>query len=124
MIKGIGTDIIEIWRIEKALLNDRFLDRFFSENERTYIEERKNAAQTVAGIYAAKEAFSKALGTGIRDFGLSDVEILHDNLGKPYIYAKNNAKIKMDELLIKNVHLSISHSEKYAVATVIAEGDE
>ena len=83
MIRGLGLDLCEIARMEKLIDNEQFLIRFFSEEEIGYIRSKgKNAAQTMAGIYAAKEAFSKALGTGIT-FDLKEVSIRHDQAGMP-----------------------------------------
>ena len=103
----IGIDIIEIERIEKLLTNKpNFLERNFTKTER----ERNLKHETIAGNFAAKEAFSKALGTGFRGFGLIDVEVLRDELGKPYIVFKNERS---------NANVSISHNRSTAVAVVI-----
>ena len=103
MIIGIGTDIIEIERIRKTIENTNFLTRFFSD---------------IAGNFAAKEAFSKAIGTGFRDFKLEDISILRDSLGKPYIKLSGELSEKFGEL---KIHVSISHSEKYATSYVVIE---
>ncbi|MBR5156215.1 MAG: holo-ACP synthase [Clostridia bacterium] len=121
MIYGIGIDITEIERIEKALKTERFLERFFSEEEIKYFKSKKQMAQSVAANFAAKEAFSKAIGTGVRGFSLAEVEILRDDLGKPHISLSGDAKRITDELGISGLLVSISHSEKYAVAQVLAE---
>ena len=113
MITGIGTDIIEISRIEKLLTNTAFIKRCFSEQEIEYIGKR---AESAAAIFAAKEAYSKALGTGFRNFSLLDIEIFHDELKKPYIKAYNNAKIQDS-----NIFLTLSHCREYAVAYVVIE---
>ena len=116
MIIGIGTDIIEISRIEKNLSNTAFKKRCFSEQEINYIGNR---AESAAAIFAAKEAYSKALGTGFRDFSLLDIEIFHDELKKPYIKAYNNAK--RDNC---NIFLTLSHCREYAVAYVVMENSK
>lgn len=118
MITGIGTDIIEISRLARAIENSRFLSRYFTEAENEYFLLKNNNPQTIAASFAAKEAFSKALGTGFRGFGLRDVEVLRDKLGKPYINVYNNAKIFTDG---GKIHLSLSHSHKYATAFVVIE---
>ena len=83
MICGVGLDVCEIRRMEKRAEDERFLSRFFTEQERAYIAGRgAGAAQTLAGLFAAKEAFAKALGTGIA-FDLREAEIVHDALGRP-----------------------------------------
>ena len=118
MIFGTGIDIIEIERIQKAIENTNFTKRFFSEKEQEYFLKKNMRPETVAGNFAAKEAFSKALGTGFSGFELKDVEILRDGLGKPYIEVGESLTEKLDG---KRIFVSISHSEKYAVANVIIE---
>lgn len=118
MIIGIGTDIVEIPRISKLTENSRFLERYFTKAENEYFLTKHKNPQTVAASFAAKEAFSKALGTGIRGFSLNDIEVLRDDLGKPYINVYNNAK-KM--VLDATIHVSLSHSAKYATAFVVIE---
>ena len=124
MIIGTGIDITEIARIEKLLEKGGFTERFFTEKENGYFAKRKFAPQTVAGVYAAKEAFSKALGTGVRGFNLKDVEVLYTELGKPYIVLTGEAKKIAERCAIKKLFVSISHSDLYAVSSVIAEGDD
>ena len=116
-IYGIGTDIIEISRIEKAINRTKlFKEKVYSEKEIEHIEKKKNPYASYAGRFAAKEAISKALGTGVRDFLLKDIEILNDELGKPIVYLYNEIK-KLAEGL--KIQISISHSKEYAVSTVI-----
>lgn len=116
-IYGIGTDIIEISRIEKAINRTKlFKEKVYTEKEIEHIEKKKNPYASYAGRFAAKEAISKALGTGVRDFLLKDIEILNDELGKPIVYLYNEIK-KLAEGL--KIQISISHSKEYAVSTVI-----
>lgn len=114
---GLGNDIIEIERIKAAIeKNKRFIERVFSPEEIEIVEKRSNPYNSYAGRFAAKEAVSKAFGTGIRDFNLNDIEILNDELGKPYVRLKNN----LEEMYRGySVMLSISHSKYNAVATAI-----
>ena len=120
MIVGIGNDIIEIERIEKAILKEGFKNKVYTERELENIEKRGNRTETYAGIFSAKEAISKAIGTGVREFSLTDLEILNDDLGKPYVVVSE----KLDKIL-KNkkedyqIEISISHSKKYATAMAI-----
>ena len=80
----MGTDIIEIGRIEKAIQkSSKFMEKVYSEKEREYLSNKKGYASH-AGRFAAKEAVSKAMGTGIKGFLMSDIEILNDEMGKPY----------------------------------------
>ena len=89
-IYGIGTDIIEISRIRDAInRTSSFKKKVYTEKEIEYIEKKKEPYVSYAGRFAAKEAVSKALGTGVRGFSLSDVEILNDELGKPNVVLYN-----------------------------------
>ena len=120
MIVGIGNDIIEIERIEKAISKEGFKNKVYTQKELENIEKRGNRTETYAGIFSAKEAISKAIGTGVREFSLTDLEILNDDLGKPYVVVSE----KLDKIL-KNkkedyqIEISISHSRKYATAMAI-----
>lgn len=118
MIKGLGIDVCEISRMEKAAADDRFLKRYFSDDEIVYIRSKgRNAAQTTAGIYAAKEAFAKALGTGIT-FDLKEISIFHDMAGTPrYSLTGKVKQLGQDD----NFMLSISHDGGIAAAVCIRE---
>ena len=116
-IYGIGTDIIEISRIRDAInRTSSFKRKVYTEKEIEYIEKKKEPYASYAGRFAAKEAVSKALGTGVRGFSLNDVEILNDDLGKPTVTLYNNLLNHVEDLKIQ---ISISHSREYAVSTVI-----
>lgn len=120
MIFGIGCDLCEIDRIEKA--GDRFCERYFTENEQKLFDtKKKNKPQTVAANFAVKEAFGKALGTGVRGFALEDVEVLRDEAGKPYINPLGSAKKICDEFQIMSIFVSISHTKNLAMAYVVLE---
>ena len=122
MIAGIGTDIIEIERINKAILNTpQFMLKSFTAKEQDYFRQRKNAVESIAGNFAAKEAISKALGTGFRGFGLMDIEILRDDLGAPVVFLHGKAKDIKNKKNITNIWVSISHCKAYATAYAIAE---
>lgn len=114
---GIGTDIVEISRIEKSLKNESFLNKVYSERERALIE--KKGVKSAAANFAAKEAFSKALGTGIRGFSLSEVEVLREENGKPYIVLSGRAKTQAAG---RKIEVSLSHTESLALAFVVIEG--
>lgn len=122
MIKGIGSDIIELARIEKALKHPRFLEKYFTQAEREFFESRCGAVSSIAANFAAKEAVSKALGTGFRGFGPEDIEVLRDELGKPTVSLLGGAKSRMDILGINSIHISLSHHKSSALAFVVAEG--
>jgi holo-[acyl-carrier protein] synthase len=118
MITGIGMDVCEIARMEQLRTMTRFSERFFTEAEVEYIRTKgRNGAQTMAGMFAAKEAFSKAMGTGL-DFDLKEVEIGHDEAGKPE-YRFSGALISRTEGEI--FHLSISHDGGIAAAFCVRE---
>ena len=120
MIVGIGNDIIEIERIEKAILKEGFKNKVYTERELENIEKRGNRMETYAGIFSAKEAISKAIGTGVREFSLIDLEILNDDLGKPYVVVSEKLdKIIKDKKEDYQIEISISHSKKYATAVAI-----
>ena len=116
MILGIGNDIVETERIEKAISNEKFIKRVYTEKEIEIIEKKGSKAASYAGRFSAKEAISKALGTGVRDFNLTDIEILNDELGKPYVVLKNELKGRMVDMRIE---ISISHSKEYATAVAV-----
>ena len=121
MIKGIGTDITEIPRIAEMLKDTRFLEKYFSEAERAMFASKKHRASSVAANFAAKEAFSKALGTGVRGFNLCDIEVLRNALGMPYIVLHNQAKVIADGMGVTHIHVSLSHSDDNAIAFVVVE---
>ena len=117
MIVGIGNDIIEIERIEKAISKEGFKNKIYTQRELENIKKRGNRAETYAGVFSAKEAISKAIGIGVREFSLTDLEILNDDLGKPYVVVSE----KLDKIIKSKkedyqIEISISHSKKYAIA--------
>jgi len=119
VIFGAGTDIIEIDRVEAA--SAAFCEKTFTPAERSYISEKK--AQSAAGLFAAKEAVAKSLGTGFRGFRPIDVEILPDRLGKPVVRLHNRAAEIAAENSVTAIHVSVSHCETYAVAYAVAEAE-
>ena len=123
-IIGIGTDIIEIERIKKATQNERFIAKIFTDREAEYFKKRNLKPESIAGTFSAKEAVSKSVGTGIREFPFKDIEILRDEKGKPYVNPLNDFKKFCDENGISEVKISISHCREYAVANAIAIAKE
>ncbi|MBE0649444.1 MAG: holo-ACP synthase [Bacteroidales bacterium] len=124
MIFGIGTDIIEISRIEQAISRSQsFCEKIFTKVEQEYCNARNHARfESYAARYAAKEALFKALGTGYRyGFAFSEVEVLNDELGKPEIQAHGKVLKYLQENNITHIHLSLSHAKDNAVAYVILE---
>jgi holo-[acyl-carrier protein] synthase len=122
MIKGVGTDIIEIDRVAKAIENARFLERTFAPGE---LAEKPAGlrAQFCAGRFAAKEAVAKALGVGFSAFWPKDIEIVNDAAGRPIVVLHAGAKKTAAELGVGAVNVSISHCKKYAVAYAVVEGN-
>ncbi|MDO5101032.1 MAG: holo-ACP synthase [Eubacteriales bacterium] len=118
MIRGIGVDITEIQRIEKACQREAFFFRIFSEAERQLIGSNMSRA---AGNFAAKEAFAKVLGTGFRGFSPIDVEVLRDDLGKPFYRLNGAAAEKAAAVGINALQLSISNTKQLAIAYAIGE---
>lgn len=112
---GIGNDIIEIKRIEKAIQKENFIKKVFTENEIKLFESKGKRAEFFAGRFAAKEAISKSLGTGFRDFSLTDIEILNNEIGKPFVIFKNGIESYNKYF----IDISISHCKEYATAVAI-----
>jgi holo-[acyl-carrier protein] synthase len=122
MIVGIGTDIIEIERVAREIEKERLLEKYFSEDEMKFLDSQTSAkTPTAASCFAAKEAFSKALGTGVRGFILKEVEIVRDDKGKLILRLSGDAKQVAYSRGAKRYHVSISHCKEYAMATVILE---
>jgi holo-[acyl-carrier protein] synthase len=121
LIFGIGTDIVKVARVRDALKKhpDRFRQRVFTPAEVEFCESLADKYPSYAGRFAAKEAFSKALGTGLRGaIGWSEVEILDNERTRPAIRAHGRAATI---LAGRRTHLSISHLDDYATAIVIIE---
>ena len=120
MIVGIGNDIIEIERVKKAISKEGFIAKVYTQREIENIVKRGNRTETYAGIFSAKEAISKAIGTGVREFALTDLEILNDDLGKPYVIVSDKLnKIIQRKKENYQIEIAISHSKKYATAMAI-----
>ena len=118
MIVGVGTDIVEIERIKKALDKHGFSKRFFTEEEQ---KMSGNKVVMLADNFAVKEAVSKALGTGVRGFVLKDIEVLRDELGKPYVNLYGGALDIYNNLNAKNLQVSISNTDTLSQAICIIE---
>lgn len=130
MIFGIGTDIVAINRIEEGLAKhgDWFLHRILSDAElaeyatHTTSANPHAAARFVAKRFAAKEAFSKAFGTGIgQAVGWHDVRVTHDTKGKPLLAVSAPLQARLNEAGVNNTHISISDEQDHAIAFVVLE---
>ena len=122
-VLGIGVDIVKNSRIKKSILNKSFLYRVFTNEEILISKNIKNKSSYFAKRFAAKEAFSKTLGTGFRDdFNFKDISVINDKLGKPSFFISKKIKnmIKKKFKIRKfNFFLSITDEEKYSMAFVI-----
>lgn len=124
MIAGIGTDMVEIGRIRKAIeKNPHFMERVYTEQEIQYCQRKANPWQSFAARFAAKEAVGKAFGTGIGPIGLTEIEIANEKNGQPMVVLHGKAQTLAIQRNIQHVHVSLSHSEAYAIATAVLEGD-
>ena len=114
-----GIDLTEIERITKSCQNPRFIARVFSAKEQEYFASKRNPYPSMAAAFAAKEAFSKALGTGIRGFELNEVSVEHDPLGAPFFtFTGHAAEIVRQRKL--SFSLSLTHTDTVAAAFVVA----
>ena len=121
MILGLGTDIIEIERVGSAIRRKSFRDFVYTKNEQVYCESRgKNSAASYAARFAAKEAFFKALGTGIFTRP-ADVEIVNDEHGRPEIFLHGKVAAQAKLLGVEKISVSLSHSHDFATAVCIVE---
>ena len=122
IIFGIGTDIVSVNRIKKSLKNKNFINRIFNEKEILKCKKTKNSINCYAKRFAAKEAFSKALGTGISDgINFNEIIVLNKNSGKPYINIIGQTKKILNKKFKRKkskISLSLSDEKKYAVAFV------
>lgn len=117
---SVGIDLVELKRIRKSIQNPRFCSRVLGKTEYAQLKMRGFPVQSIAASFCAKEAFSKALGTGIRGFDLREVELLREENGKPYLSLSGNAAdIAATQKKIFSV--SVTHTKEYAAAVVVGE---
>ena len=123
MIIGVGTDLCEISRMAGLLQDTAFLKRYFDPREQAYILLKGVfAASAMAGIFAAKEAFVKALRKGFDGIRPEDILVLHREGGAPYYELQGSAQSEAKKQLVTKSHLSISHEGGLAVAFCVLEG--
>ena len=124
-IIGIGTDVVENVRINKAIRNNKFINRVFSEKEISISKKYKNKSNYYSKRFAAKEALVKAIGTGIRyNINFKDISIINDRLGKPKFDIINKLKIFLKKKFKSNnleIFLSLSDEKKYSIAFVVIQ---
>lgn len=118
---AIGVDSVSVARMEKAMRRESFCNRIFSVLELEYFATKHSAAQSAAGHFAAKEAFLKAMGTGVINMNLRDVAVLHDDKGAPYLVLSDWAAELCEG---KELALSITHEQNLAIAFVVALGQK
>ncbi len=124
MVIGIGTDLIEIERIERSLhrFGEAFLHRVYTAGEIAYCQRKKNAAESFAARFAAKEAGAKALGTGIsRGVSWTEFEVQRLPGQRPELHLSGRAAQIAQKLGIRRLSLSLSHSRTVSIAVVVAE---
>lgn len=118
MVIGIGTDILEINRIESTRRTGT-QERIFTEHERRQASGRDSM---LAGDFACKEAVAKCFGTGFRGFRPMDIEVLRDELGKPYVILYNGARERYEKLGGTSIEVSISNTKELVIAFAVLEG--
>ncbi len=120
MVK-VGIDITDIERVKKFYerKGEKFIDRILTPKEKEYVMRHEKFLLNLAGRFASKEAFFKALGTGIINF--QEVEILNSSSGRPYVKVYGKTKEILESMNVKNVDISISHTDLSAISIVILE---
>ena len=123
MILGVGIDLVSIEKIAASVQSNAFCRKVFTPDEIEACETLANPAKHYAGKFAAKEAFMKAIGKGIRqEVWFTQIEVIGSETGAPGIHVSGEAERAMKELSVERIHTSISHSHGMAVAVVILEG--
>ena len=124
MVMGLGTDLIETRRVQESIdrFGERFLERIFTAGEIAYCARKRNAAESFAARFAAKEAGAKALGTGIsRGVSWKEFEVRREASGRPTLHLSGRAAELAEAMGVRRVQLSLTHSRELAIATVAAE---
>jgi len=124
VIVGVGLDLVEIQRVTSVLARQggAFLDRILGDGEDRERTDRRDAPTHVAGLFAAKEAVMKALGTGMAGASFREIRILHRPSGQPYVELSGATRERARSMGIEGWELSITHSKKTAAAVAIALG--
>jgi holo-[acyl-carrier protein] synthase len=124
-VLGIGVDMVEVERIQHSLdrFGERFMKRVFTEGEIAYCQSMKFPARHFAARFAAKEAVSKAFGTGIgKAMGWRDIDVHKKKSGEPFLVLHGGAHALAQERVMKSAWISLSHTEHHAVAMIVIEG--
>lgn len=125
-VLSVGIDIVEIDHLREVIAGrgERFLRRVFTPGERAYCEGRPSPVMHYAGRFAVKEAVLKAIRTGmIKGLSWHDIEVEIDPLGAPSVRLAGGAAERASDMGVESIHVSISHTEHYAVASAVAEGE-
>lgn len=123
-VVGIGVDLVENARIDHSLerFGERFLHRVFTSGEIEYSQSMKYPARHLAARFAAKEAVSKAFGTGIgKSMGWKDIDVRRKESGEPFVVLEGGAKKLADERSVSTVWITLSHTEHHAMAMIVFE---
>jgi holo-[acyl-carrier protein] synthase len=126
-VVGVGVDLVECARIEHSLerFGDRFLQRVFTAGEIEYSKSMKFPARHLAARFAAKEAVSKAFGTGIgKSMGWKDIDVRRRESGEPYVVLEGGAKKLAEDRKVSKVSISLSHTEHHAMAMIVMEASD
>lgn len=130
MILGIGTDLVRVERFESWLEKPELMRRFFGDRELKYcLDQGQGAAASLAARFAAKEAFGKAIGTGLSGMRLRDIEVIRDRGSEPKLSLRNGARSRFDQVCAAfgiasgstALHLSLTHEREHALAFVVFE---
>jgi len=125
MLIGTGVDLIEVARIEHSIkrFGDRFLRRVYTEHEIAYCARKRGSTESFAARFAAKEAGAKALGTGIsRGVTWNELEVTRRPGGRPVLELRGRARLLAEELGVRAISLSLTHTAGLAMAMVVMEG--
>jgi holo-[acyl-carrier protein] synthase len=123
MVLGIGIDVVHVRRMRHWQAQPGLVERFFHPDEILAAKSRgKTESLSLAARFAAKEAFGKAIGTGLSGMSLKDILVVNDRNGRPGMELFGKAKIKLDAMGGRKVHLSLTHESDNAIAMVVIEG--
>ena len=123
-IKGIGSDVVEINRIREKINRIAFIERVFTKTEISYCSQQAKPEEHFAARFAAKEAYMKALGEGWgNNSDFKDIEVNRNDKGAPYIRLYNEALKHFENLMLKHIFVSLSHTDKTAISFVVIEMD-
>ena len=124
MILGIGIDVVHVYRLKRWEKIPGLFQRFFHDDElRVALPKGEAGILSLAARFAAKEAFGKALGTGLHGFSLKEIAVMNDELGKPHLHLSGQAQESLEKLGGTNVFISLSHERDNALAMVVIEWD-